>query len=170
MLQCNTQSLENVYLLPVPTLLKLGKFPSHYDASRKKLLVKASDVPPHAQVLLVSHPCESPGNPDPSGRQFSALRRFLDKAKRRGEEVDVRDGQGTGEGEGGGGGFGYAWMAFSCTSANRIKPTFKTHLHNVITVCCCCCLFLFLSSSRVAIPYPDTIMVRTSVITRHEVV
>lgn len=119
------KSLEHVQLLPVPTLLGLGRFPSHYDASRKKLLVSASDVPPHAQVLMVSHPSELPGNPDPSGRQFSALKRFLRETEER--EKDKEEG-------GCGGGFGYVWAAFSCTSANRIKPTFKTHLHNVLTV------------------------------------
>ncbi|CAN0564783.1 unnamed protein product, partial [Ectocarpus sp. 12 AP-2014] len=66
-------------LLPVSVLLDVGRFPSHYDASRKKQLVAASDISPQSQVLLVTHPWESPGNPDPSGKQFSALRRFLDK-------------------------------------------------------------------------------------------
>lgn len=104
------------------TLLHLGKFPSHYDASRKKLLVKASDIPPQAQVLLVTHPWELPGNPDPSGRQFVALRRFVDKANV----------------AGGGAGFEYVWVSFSCASSNRMKPTFKTHLHNVLTVSRAC--------------------------------
>lgn len=121
------QSLENVYLLPVPTLLGLSRFPSHYEAGRKKLLVQASDVPPYAQVLFVSHPWESPGNPDPSGRQFSALTKFLDESKQK-KEV------GGGGGGRGGEGFGYVWAAFSCMSSNRMKPTFKTHLENVLTV------------------------------------
>lgn len=142
------QSLESVLLLPIPTLLKLGRFPSYYDASRKKLLIRASDASPHARVLMVSHPCELPGNPDPSGRQFAALLRFLEQSR---HEADSDEKQG--QGAGGGGDnvhdekvvegddnrsrearFGYAWMAFSCTGSNRIKPTFKTHLHNLITV------------------------------------
>lgn len=119
-----------MYLLPVPTLLGLGRFPSQYDASRKKLLVPASDVPPHAQVLMVSHPSELPGNPDPSGRQFLALKEFLRYSK----EENMGDG---GDGDASGAGFEYVWAAFSCTSSNRIKPTFKTHLHNLVTVSEC---------------------------------
>lgn len=116
--------------MPVSTLLDLGRFPSHYDANRKKYLVGASNIPPHAQVLFVSHPLEAPGNPDPSGRQFSALRRFLEEAN----EVSRGGGGAGGEEEKKEGGYGYVWVSFSCTSSNRIKPEFKTHLHNVITV------------------------------------
>ncbi|CAM9956215.1 unnamed protein product, partial [Hapterophycus canaliculatus] len=130
-------ALENVFLLPVSTLLGAGRFPSHYDASRKKQLVAASAISPQAQVLLVSHPWESPGNPDPSGKQFLALRRFLDRAKREsagGRSGEAEGGAGDGgEGEGGGEGFGYVWLSFSCTSSNRMRPTFRTHINNVLT-------------------------------------
>lgn len=139
------QALENVFLLPVPTLLSLGRFPSHYDALRKKHLVTAGDIPPQARVLLVSHPSESPANPDPSGRQFLALRRFLhesaERSKRRvgvnGGEANVGRGSDDGipdEQEEESAGFGFVWVSFSCASSNRIKPTFKTHMHNVLTV------------------------------------
>lgn len=114
------KALDSVFLLPVATLLETGRFPSYYDASRKKQLVAGSAISPQSQVLLVSHPWESPGNPDPSGKQFLALRRFLEEA-----------GGGGREGEGG---FGYVWLSFSCTSSNRMKPTFQTHLNNVLTV------------------------------------
>ncbi|CAN0241739.1 unnamed protein product, partial [Scytosiphon promiscuus] len=70
-------ALENVFLLPVSTLLEAGRFPSHYDASRKKLLVAASAISPQAQVLLVTHPWESPGNPDPSNRMRPAFRTHI---------------------------------------------------------------------------------------------
>lgn len=125
-----------MFLLPVSTLLEAGRFPSHYDANRKKQLVAASDISPQAQVLLVSHPWESPGNPDPSGKQFLALRRFFDQDK--GQEGGGGGGEGkrgTGDGEEGGeGGFGYVWLSFSCTSSNRMRPAFRTHINNVLTV------------------------------------
>eukprot|EP00903_Cladosiphon_okamuranus_P020320 g18644.t1 len=111
-------ALDSVFLLPISTLLETGRFPSYYDASRKKQLVAGSAISPQSQVLLVSHPWESPGNPDPSGKQFLALLRFLAEA------------------EGGGGGFAYVWLSFSCTSSNRMKPTFQTHLNNVLTAWC----------------------------------
>lgn len=119
------KALDSVFLLPVATLLETGRFPSYYDASRKKHLVAGSAVSPQSQVLLVSHPWESPGNPDPSGKQFLALRRFLEEAG--------GGGGGTVDGEGAAG-FGYVWLSFSCTSSNRMKPTFQTHLNNVLTV------------------------------------
>lgn len=151
------QALENVYLLPVSALLEAGRFPSHYDVSRRKQLVAASAIPPQAQVLLVSHPWESPGNPDPSGKQFLALRRFLaeqeqeqeEEKKEKGEKKALKwrgnDGKAAAEerrtaqrqghaGTAGSGGFGYVWLSFSCTSSNRMKPSFQTHLNNVLTV------------------------------------
>ncbi|CAB1116565.1 unnamed protein product [Ectocarpus sp. CCAP 1310/34] len=132
-------ALENVYLLPVSVLLDVGRFPSHYDASRKKQLVAASDISPQSQVLLVTHPWESPGNPDPSGKQFSALRRFLDEKATAGS-ADGGKGRG-GSAEGGDSadeGFGYVWLSFSCTSSNRMRPAFQTHLDNVLTAWCFC--------------------------------
>eukprot|EP00752_Nemacystus_decipiens_P004196 g3835.t1 len=112
-------ALDSVFLLPVSTLLETGRFPSYYDASRKKQLVVGSAISPQSQVLLVSHPWESPANPDPSGKQFLALRRFLEEGDG-GEEAR----------------FGYVWLSFSCTSSNRMKPTFQTHLNNVLTAWC----------------------------------
>lgn len=120
------KALDSVFLLPVTTLLETGRFPSYYDASRKKQLVAGSAITPQSQVLFVSHPWESPGNPDPSGKQFLALRRFLEGPR--------GDGGAQEEGGGFGFGYGYVWLSFSCTSSNRMKPTFQTHLHNVITV------------------------------------
>lgn len=107
-------------------------------------------MPPQAQVLLVSHPWESPGNPDPSGKQFLALRRFLEEARAgaggtKGND-DNNDGGAMGRG------FGYVWASFSCTSSNRMKPMFATHVHNILTVRLsfffCFLLFFFASSLR----------------------
>ncbi|CAN0229938.1 unnamed protein product, partial [Phaeothamnion confervicola] len=114
-------SLEHVSLLPVGSLLEFGRFPTYYDCSRKKALVRAASVPPGARVLALSHPWESPGNPDPSGHQFEALRRFLLGSKAVGGTRPR---------------FDYVWLLFSCASQNRIKPDFKLHLRNVVTAYC----------------------------------
>lgn len=131
-------SLQNVLVIPVPVLLQQGHLPTYYDAYRKKLLVRGSDLPPGARVLLFTHAWEAPGAPDPTGCQFAALSEFLESTNASastsprypdGEGVDRVNPEGAE-------GYGYVWFMYSCMNHNRIKPDFQLHLKNVVTAIC----------------------------------
>jgi ankyrin repeat protein len=113
-------SLNHVNVLPVTCLREHGSLPAYYTARKSKMLRRASDLPPNARILLVSHPWEAPAKPDPTGSQMRALDAFLHEAEKQG------------------GSYEYVWAMYSCCDRNRIKPDFKAHLNNLATSYCRC--------------------------------